>query len=161
MSGNYIKNIEHHKHAPVFLGCLGRMSISTITQKLPRSINIQNRTKAHRKGLRNFIRKGRPRDSCTSSSGLLELRVQKGKVVQNNQDQDQCSSPKMSRLERQKLIKIINHQRSLKHRNKISITPKTHPDIKISRTNKMPFLLLPRKPFPGHARYSIQQCHPV
>jgi hypothetical protein len=36
---------------------------------------------------------------------LSELKVPKGKLVQNNQDQDPCWSLEMSRSERQKLIK--------------------------------------------------------
>jgi hypothetical protein len=74
--------------------------------------------------------------------------VPKGKLAQNNQDRDPCNSPRMSRLETQKLIEMINHQRSLKYRNKISITPKTYSDIKISRTNKMPPHALTLKAFP-------------
>jgi hypothetical protein len=66
----------------------------------------------------------------------------------------------MSRLEQQKLIKIIKHQRSLGYRIRILIIPKAHQDIKISKTNEMPLMHSPRRFFPNHARYSTRQCHP-
>jgi hypothetical protein len=50
-----------------------------------------------------------------------------------------------------------DYQRSLKYRNRIPITSKAYPDIKISRTNRMQLMHLPQKPFPSHARYSARQ----